>query len=347
MTYRPNFNDPRVRKNCIRALDWVNSFLSVNNEQWLSYKEINKHLSDHRRPLGKFLRHKLLICVNAYYDPLKSICKTYRLNLDGYNEICLAVNHKPKFQVSQRIEQELITGEFEYETKSNRDFTPAQFLPKQTRRSVLENYGYRFHYDIEAAAPTLLLQQAQKLSKQSNTPLLTPGLENYINNRSQVRKEIALECRTSENNIKLVINAVLQGASLSKSQYSSILRELHWDYSLVLRLQNNKSLRGIRNDIKSLWGVLRGDMPVRYLTDKNGLLRKRSLTGRDKSGYYRSLEEQVGVVIKRYLKRDKNNHLWIHDGWSCKKIIDDVELIQEVQRQTGFVIKLDREIFDQ
>lgn len=351
MSYTPNFTDPRIIRACTRAVNWVNQYLSVNNEQWLSTREIQRHLGSQSRNLGKYLKFKLLLCTDSYYDPSKAICKKYKLNLDGYNEVCTAINHRPKFQVSQQLQQQLKTGEFEYTTKSNRDFNPIQYIPKPTRRSILENNGYRFHYDIEAAAPTLLLQSAQRHQHQKyiNGEIRKickfPALEEYINNRTNIRSQIAIEASTSADVVKSVINAILQGGKLSRSSHSTILRDLQWDYDLVVRLQNSKTLTEIRNDIKALWDVLRDQFPVRYQTDSLGRNRRVSLRGTDKSGYYRSLEEQVGVVIKRYLKRDKNRHLWIHDGWSCEMIVDTSRLISEVKQQTGFVIKLDQEIF--
>jgi hypothetical protein len=198
----------------------------------------------------------------------------------------------------------------------------------------------------------LLLQSAQRHQQQKlingTVKKITefPALGHYITNRSQVRRQIANEASTSESVAKSVINAILQGGKLSRSSHSSILRDLNWDYDLVIRLQNSETLREIRNDIKSLWDVLRDQFPVRYQTDSIGRSRRVSLRGTDKSGYYRSLEEQIGVVIKRYLRRDNNRHLWIHDGWSCEKIVDTSRLITEVRQQTGFVIKLEQEIFE-
>jgi len=352
MKYEPNYANCALRKRIEKSLDWASTYLSVNNESWLSQREIQRQLGSLSRNPGQWLRSKLLICVNSYFNPSTNTCKTYRLNHNGYLDLCAQIGYEPKIRLSQKIEQQLVTGDFEYTTKSNRDFNPVQFMPKEQRRSVLENYGYRYHYDIEAAAPTLLLQlaqrQCQQLLKDNITVEFNPRhLEQYINDRKSLRQQIAQEASTDEKTVKLVINAVLQGANLSRSSFSVILRELNWDYDLVLRLQNSQTLRGIREDIRDLWRVLRHQIPVRYVTDKNGKSRRAALTGRDKSGVYRELEQEVASVIRNHLKRNSVRHLWIHDGWSCEKIVDDIELVSEVRRQTGFVIKLDREVFDQ
>lgn len=302
--------------------------------------------------MGRYLRNTLLICVNPYYSNLnKSVCKTYRLNLDGYYRLCQATGHEPGFALNPQQQQQLESGVFEYNDTSDRSFNSIQFIPKEKRRSILENQGYRFHYDIEAAAPTLLLQRCQQLQlhhlihTKGYRPKTLMALEYYINNRSQVRQQIANECQTNDKVIKEVITLALLGAVLSSNRHSSIFKEIGNDYALMTRLQNSKSLRGIIKDISEMWKILRELLPVRYLTDKNGKQRRRALRGSDKSGLYRSLEKQVGDVIRRSLRGTRC--LWIHDGWSCDKVCDEVELISEVRRQTGFVIKLDREQFDQ
>ena len=352
MSYTPNFNDPRVVRAANKALDWVGQYLSINNEQWLSTREIQRHLGSQSRPLGRWLRFKLLITVNNYYDPFNGQCKTYRLNDEGYFEICSAIKRKPSFGVNQKIQQQLDTGEFEYKDVSNRSFTALQYMPKQRRRSVLENNGYTYHYDIQAAAPTLLLQRAQQLIKQKqingikSKELKTPYLDQYVNDRKSMREQLAKDCDCTENTIKLVINAILQGAVLSKSQYSSIFKELHCDYDLMTRLQNNNTIKCLKEEIKILWGVLAEDIPEKYITTKSGSVRRKSLSGRDKSAYYRQLEEQVAKIIRKNLKKERNRYLWIHDGWSCEKMIFEESLIAHVRQLSGFNIKLDKEIFD-
>jgi len=343
MSYTPNLDNAMVRRRIKNSLNWVNTYLSINNDRWLSTREIQRQFGSQSRPLGQWIKSRLLICVDSYYSSLNSRCKTYRLNLNGYTEICNLLDYAPKFKPSQQIEHQIASGEFEYKTLSNRDFNPVQFIPKAKRRSILENHGYRYHYDIQASAPTLLLQRAHQLG----STLSTPALDEYINNKSIIRQTIANQCQCGPKDIKLVINAVLQGAVISKYWNNSILKELNNDYDLITRLQNNQMLKDIRTDIKKCWSVLKEDIPVRYLIDRNGKQRRRALTGGDKSSYYRFLEESVGKVIRKFLKKERNRHLWIHDGWSCKKIVDDIELIAEVRRQTAFVIKLDRELFDQ
>jgi hypothetical protein len=99
-------------------------------------------------------------------------------------------------------------------------------------------------------------------------------------------------------------------------------------------------------------GVLREDLYIQqYLTDLRGMWKeirkhqsmryKERFNAKMKSDLYRFLEESVRVVIKRYLKKNKNKSFVEHDGWSCQTAVDIDRLIFEVKKQTGFVIKLD------
>lgn len=345
--YKPNFTDPRVLRRIQASLDWVNTYLSVNNPRPLANRQIQKEFGAQTRPLARWLRAKLLIKVDLNFNKLTGQCQTYTLNLEGYNQVCDAIGYTPKFKSSQEIQMQVESGQFEYTEKSDRSFTALQFIRKEIRNAYLFNNGYKYHYDIEAAAPTLLYQRAEKLALVAGLEFDLPYLKAYIDNRSQVRNQISDEATADCKQVKSVINALLQGGRLSAWNNNQTFREINSDYDLLKRLKKSETLTNLLGDFKKLWQILRNDLPVRYLTDCNGRHRRVALSGRDKSGYYRSLEKQVGDVIRRYLKNDSVRHLWIHDGWSCDRIIDDVELCAEVRRQTGFVIKLDRELFDQ
>lgn len=352
MKYTPKFTDPRVKRAGIKAINWVNTYLSANNAHWLSTREIDHYLTDNSRPLGRWLRLKLLVCVSSYYDPMRAICKTYKLNLDGYQEICRILDYTPKFTPSADLQQQAASGEFPYKETADRLFTPAQFIPKQKRNAWLHNDGYIYHYDIEAAAVSLLVQRAyqvqraKQLNDNTHPQHIMTHLDAYISDRTRMRELIAEESSASVSQVKTLINSLVNGGKLSSWGTSRTFEDLNRDYDLLKRFQCSETLKLIRDDIKCLWGILRDELPVRYLTLANGKQRRRVLSGGDKSGYYRQLEKQVGDVIRRHLKKNKNKHLWIHDGWCCQRIVDDVELIAQVKRQTGFVIKLDREIFD-
>jgi hypothetical protein len=121
---------------------------------------------------------------------------------------------------------------------------------------------------------------------------------------------------------------------------------LNQDYALVARLKSSVTLNNLRDDIKRLWQCLRDEFPREYITDKNGCTRARKLTAREKSAYYRKFENEVAQVIKKSLRKQKLRFLWVHDGWQCDNMVDPNAIQQQVRRQTGFVIKLDWETYE-
>jgi hypothetical protein len=338
MNYAPNFTDPRVVTAVKRALTFVEQYTRSQQVNWFSSRELYRHFGNTSKPLGRYLKQNMLTVTDKYYNSETGVCMKYTRNDQGIQQIKEAtglVDFLP--QLTPKLEQQLTTGEFEYLDKSNRSYNPLQFISKRVRGSLLANHGYTYNYDIEAAAPTLLIQKARKL----NPSLELVHLEYYTNNRSQVRKEIALECEITEPQVKEVINGVLQGGVVSCWQSSKLFQALNFNYNSVKNLQNNEKFKGISKDIGQMWLTLKQDFPVRYLIDKNGKSRRQRLSARQKSELYRLLEEEVGVITRRYLKKIKVKCLWMHDGWCCDKFVvpSDVEL--EVKRATGYSVKLE------
>lgn len=343
MTYTPNFNDPRIQRTARRALTFVELNISSNQVHWISRQQMYQHFGNTTRPLGRWLRDQLLEVRDHYFNPLTGVCKKYSKRIKGVNAVKNLLND-PDFvpEIDPAILEQIRTGDFQYEEKSHRLFTAAQFIPKRIRDSKLNNEGYRYQYDIQAAAPSMLLQRAQTLSP----GLELPALEYYIANRSEIRRLIAENTGISQDQAKTVINAVLQGSVITKYSGSKLFLELNQNYDSVIRLQNDEITQNLVRDIRELWKILKCEFSVGYITDKNGKLRKKRISSNQKSGYYRELEEQVGKIIRRKLKRINTRYLWIHDGWRCDKAIDPSEIELEVRKKTKLRIKIDMTIYE-
>jgi hypothetical protein len=343
IVYRPNFNDSRVKTTATRALNFVELYTKSNDICWITVSQLYKYFGNTHRPLGRWLADKLLVVRDPYYNGLTGQCKKYSKNVTGVFELKQLLNC-PDFKptIDAELDQQLITGDIIYEEKSNRSFSPLQYIPRVIRNDILANRGYRYHYDIKAAAPRLLYQRAQHL--QSNLKL--HHLEEFINNRTDIRQQIAKECEITENQAKTVINALLQGGVISSWTSNKIFQDLNYNYDAIIKLKNNTTVMCLKQDIKSLWVALREELPVRYMQDKSGKTRKSRVSGSDKSELYRRLENEVGVVIRGLLKKQRVNALWIHDGWSCDKLIDPSVIVTEVRRKTGYLIELDWTIYE-
>ena len=336
--YQPNFNDPRILARVKRALTTVAQYTKSGQKSWISSKELYKHFGNTSRQPGKYLKDMLLTVADPYYNPITGICKKYIRNEDGIREVQRLAGIDPMgYQLTPELEQQLDSGDFEYNEKSDRLYNPIQYIPKQVRGSIMANKGFEYHYDIEAAAPNLLVQRAKKL----NPDLSLPNLEYYNNNRSQVRDAISANTGITPAQVKSVINGVLQGGVVSCWQGGKIFQALDYSYNSITNLKHDPVFQGIQSDIRSLWQTLKEEFPKRYLTDKNGNTRSQRLSSKQKSELYRLLENEVGGVIRRLLRKRKIKCLWIHDGWCCNKFIDPLDVELEVRRVTGYSVKLE------
>jgi hypothetical protein len=328
VTYAPKFTDPRVKAKCLSALEFLEQYVKSTQSNWLSSREIQRQFGSLSRPLGKFLRDTLLICTDPYFNIQTGQCKKYISNPDGVKYIKQQLGiDSVKISVTEQIQHELVTGEFEYTEKSNRIHHPLQRMPRRIKVPILRKNNYRHEYDIQCSVHRLLLQHARNLGMSA----LTPALDEYISDRTTVRQRLSEECGVSSDQIKQVLTAVIQGGTLSAYHENRIFASLNYNRISLGNLQVNPYILQFKEDCRQIWKTIKPTMSV-------GTCR---LNGRDKSQLYRILEESVRVVIVRSLKRSKNKHFFEHDGWTCQRAVDIDQLISEVRRQTGFVIELD------
>lgn len=343
MSYQPNPKNKAFIRRANLALEFVDKYVhSTPNFLSSTWIENPQHFGSHRNELSAWLKQQLLICVDPHFNYLTGKCKKYIRNPAGYKELIDLL--KGKIVVSAEQQQQLDTGNFPYNNQSDRSFTSAQYIPRYKRNSILNNNGYRYHYDIEATAPTLLVQRARTL----NPNLTIPSLEYYMNNRSEVRQRIAVACFISEEQVKAVINSILQGGTISPWDQNKIFNKiLSRSYSAVRLLNTNSDISDLKRDINNLWDILRVDIPVRYKLNKQGLTVPVRVNAKEKASVYRALETQVARPIRKYLNKQSLRYLWLHDGWSCDQGVEPIEIVQVVRRQTGYVIKLDWTIYEE
>ena len=344
MIPEPKFTDPRVERRIKQALAFCQNWLSTSRPQWLSTREIDRHFGMSARPLCTYLKQELLICVDPYFNGYTGRCKKYILNKKGFDQLSIRVGMKQSTEVIDQYRDELESGVFEYNDTSNRKYHPIQNIKRAVKKSGLARYGYRFNYDIVACAPTLLLQHARKLGL--STP--TPTVDQYLIDRTQMRQAIATDTGIQLEKIKVVVNALFQGAYLSHFYGTRILTELDNNDRHIHALKLNTTIQLMRSEIKQIWQTIIPHMK-RELTDKqkiDGSYRFKAITGRKKAELYRQLEQSVLTQIDKYLKKTNNTFLLEHDGWTCKEMIEVNDLIRLVRTNTGYVIDIDCEIID-
>jgi hypothetical protein len=334
MTYQPNFNDPRVRARCLKCLSWSAANLSaVKPTKWAKVK-LDKIFGTQNHLSAKWLRSQLLIVANNRYNMFDKICKEYLLNEQGFLELEQAIGvSKPKIEhvktwATDEFSEELQTGEFEYTEKSHRFWHDLQRMPKITRRPLFAHHGYRYEYDIQACAPTLIYQYALR----AGLTRPTPQLNEYLADRRLLRTQLTQDLGCSEEQSKRIITALFSGARLGPG--NSIAGILKNDLNQIKMLSSLRYIKLLQKDIKKCW-------------DKIKVFEgKTRLSSRDKWMIYFQLENSVITEIKGYLKKNSVRCFIEHDGWRCDVCVDPQDVRDHVKQKLNYDILIDLTIWD-
>lgn len=358
--YTPNFRDPRVRSRCIRAMGFVRGVMSETKQRSWSTRYIDLYLGNQRNDLSKWLRNQLLIVTDDFYKfnsgEEKSICKKYLLNARGLNYLRdkLDINTHSYYPIvveviKQDHSQELSTGNFTYQDKSNRLWHPLQRYRKEHKRQVLEQHDFKYHYDIECCAPTLIHQFSQQIpevivnNKWQQGPMdeYLEHINYYLKNRQAVREELAKGLELPTAAAKEIINALFCGAIISNNKHSDIYDILLGDSARIVYLQQHEFIQNLIKDIKVCWSYIRPTMQKRTKLMPSGREKLCRITCRQRWQVYFEQERRVLDVIRLYLDMNDVKYFLEHDGWSSNKDIDLVKLHEFVSERTGYRLNFD------
>lgn len=354
--YTLDFRNPRVLAATCRAVGMATACLSADKPRPLGKKFIDKHFTHSGRNLGKQLRCQILIPVSHHYNMLTGQCKTYTLNPRGVQELCesAGIQHKTTYEnvsnwATDSYGEQLETKKFEYVDQSNRLWSPIQNIRSDHRKRVLAEHGLKYQYDIVCAAPTLLYQYSRNIQwmfDQNDKYVYGPNtevlevLEDYIENRSALRKDLAQRIELDISNVKKIVNALFAGALLSEHSSSSILALCGNDIARVRFLKQDWFIQSLREDIATLWDYIKAAQPDIYY-EKDGRTRKKSFDSKRKWHIYFEQERLVMDNVRHYLTSNNIQYFNEHDGWSSNKKVDIQELRKYVSNQTGYDINFE------
>lgn len=335
MTYKPNTNDPRVRRRIEHALDWsLYNLKETEPRSWYT-RYLDQHLGYLHRDLGRYLRDTLLITHNRQWNMHTGDCKQYLLNAQGVKDLCMLLglplptryNNFKKQRVLQHAKRvfghAIDSGIFDYEDKSDRLWNPIQNLPNAVRSELFHQYGYWYEYDIVSAAATIIPQYARQLGLNKSID----ELDQYLANPRSWRDQLARELGCDLDQAKRIINAKFAGAKLGMQ--NSLAEYLNHDRIKMWRLKNSKQFERLTRDIKQCWDVIKINES------------RTRLNCRDKWMIYFKLERQVMGVIQRELKAISCRYFLEHDGWRCDRFVIPDEIETKIKHKTGFVIELE------
>jgi hypothetical protein len=308
----------------------------------------------------------LLITVNDTYDHLRGRCKTYRRDPMGveYVRACVSgANPGTRLAWSNRdqsttgdhrdmalvwcresFQRELHSLEFEYQDKSHRLWHPLQSVRKNIKVPIQVEAGLRYHYDIESAALTLLLQHSQR---QDPNPLdiWLPGVQDYLAHKAQRREQWSNDLAISTGQIKELITALVAGARISERRDGAVFSMLGYDRARLIALREHLEIAQFRKDLREMWDHLKWSMPRRRITDRRGHSRWLAVSSRDKWALYFRLERSVLDQVRRYLRERDNPCFLEHDGWATRDPIDLRDLEKHIKTTTGFCVNIDLKCF--
>lgn len=355
-----NYTDPRVIRRFKRALNFVGTRLG-NNTRSLFHKHIQQELGHSSDKLGKFLRdpiYGIITEVNSHYNMHSGKTKQYKMNRIGYQSLYKQIYGIDPFcntqhqtvqnitlqtlieQCSTNYGSQLSTGLFTYEKSENRLWHPLQNVSNEYRRHLFAHWNYRYIYDIDCCAPTLLLQHA--LSIDPNVTF--PHIQDYIENKNSSRKHIMNIGRIDDKTAKKFINALFYIKCLSPKA-DSIMSLLNNDFSTFYRLTRDVFIVDLRTDISRMWKLISTSMKRTTIVTKKGH-RLVPINARDKANVYFELEKQVMNIVINHLYINGLRSFIEHDGWVCDGPIDESVLCAEIYKKTKFIISLKSVILD-
>lgn len=365
--YELNLNDPRVYKRVAHVLDWCDIYLSSDWNKQVSHKIIDKEFGPRCSALSKWLKYKLLHKLGSYTPNCKAFGKLdlleYRVNKEGYDElrallskVSIDTNQKKKKSRRNKLNEAIIQhsssntishifqnqfekykSEFEndnfiYNTseKTGRDYHGLQTMKREYKNSFWGQIGYKYNYDIDACAPTVLSQYAEQLGLSS---LLVGSIHEYTENKEYHRNRLAKMLDVDVNVIKQIINALFNGAILAANTKCSAYELLDYDMSKMIMLQQDEFIIQLRRHVKNAWNRIR----TREKVMKGHV--KRWSKG-EKWGIYFNLEKIIMNVIYSDMKKNNVCYFNEHDGFRTKVMIDVCKLEEMIRTETGFSIKI-------
>ena len=332
--YTPNFHDPRVIRRCKRSLGFLASHLHPSKPKLYARDALDRYLGKSSNPLSAYIRSKTLICVDSHYNMETGKPKRYTLDLNGFDEIQTAIGEAtvdPKTIAARAMldihGDTIRSGKFKYKDKSHRRWNEIQNISSEVRSIVFHDCGYSWNYDIENAAPTLLLQ----LAKQSGLKRTLHTIEDLLVNKTQRRQELANRIGCDTNNAKQIVAARFAGATLrwGANLHTNTLNNNNLQFA---RLKDDAWIKDLSEDLKHMWIAIKSDTPYSRLTSRH------------KWGIYFSLERKVINSCEKLIKKHKLQYFLEHDGFRTTGYIDPYQFKLHVKKHTGYSVDFSLDI---
>ena len=340
--YKPNYNNATTQATVLRVINWLERYVGKDSNICLNSKILRSPAAFGNSNLGSYLRNYVLIKTNPTYKPGK-FSQQYRINIDRLNKLRARVGLEPSLLIQHSIEkrfsqqaQAIDQGLFEYTKSGGRAYNGLQNIAKDIKLFEFAARGYIYDYDVEACAPTLFLQTAQKIKPQMKS---LDYIEFYLKHKNLVRDELCIKYNLSSKQIKQIINGMFQGGVLNTYWDNKIFVYLNRNVYKMNQFKQDGFIKALHADIKTLWKILREDVKITLNTDFT------RLNGLYKSNYYKILEGQIMAPVWKYLKKQKIKHFREHDGFKSDRFVIPDDLALAVKIHTGYEVKFSYSMF--
>lgn len=349
--YRPNWNEPRIRARTLDVLAWCEQkLIGTKRPKPIHSKEIRKVFGNtDQHGLAQWLRANLLSRVSTRFEPNKFLC-LYSLNQAGYERVyrLIGLPMPDKIDVlREKFADVLAGGPVEYSDKGSRRYHEFQNVPREDRKAVCDGW---WDYDIETAAPSLVLQYATAYFLERERPAILyspdnpfPAVARMVHDKAAVRQHVAELVGVDIATAKKLLMLVFSRAHPAPRSKNPLFSALGCDRVLLYKFLNDDFIKMLRRDVGRMWGFafLRAQRDqTRLLLAGEKPVKLPSKQGAKQSAIYRSLERKVMNVIESQLEVQGVVPFLIHDGFMCRVRVDTETLIRAVKDQTGYEIRL-------
>lgn len=374
-SYEPDWTNGHVQKRLKKVLQWAAQYTIGKHGSvvplHLSAKGfdtpngrvpgLNDIFGPKGNALGDYLRERLLCTSSRSYTPGKS-SRTYTIQADVFSELSTKLktsgDASPPTQASstdassaslqvliERHAEELHSGVFEYRDSSNRLWHPLQNLPRAAKGSFWQRFGLPYDYDIQACAPTILLQLAQRADVPA---VLVEPLQGFLEDREGFRAHVATLTGLSIPEAKGLINSLFNGAKLGANSRFSSFQTLGYRTEAMEALKSDRRVKDLLRSIRIVWKQIEGARRLESLPTMEqvlaGVKRRdfRLQTARKKWNLYFQYERQVLDAIRQFAQDRQITIFSEHDGFRASREVDLAELQSFIETRTGFRLQFER-----
>lgn len=327
-TYQPRYTDPRVQKKVEAVLRWCKLHLHSTRPHNVHHNELIAIFGPSGNSLSAFLRANLLQKVGKYVVGESSY--GYLLNEAGYKKVELqahTANGEYKSPADlPKFHKDLETLEFNYTLKSDRYWHPLQNIRREQKDAFWVEQGLPFDYDIEACAPTVLIQLATRFGLLA---YFAKPITDYLANKDEFRAHVAKVADCSIPTAKRIINSLFNGARLSRNYRCSAFKALDCNYDAMTRLQEDPQVKALRHAVKLMWQRIQANTQLD--------LKKSSA----KWSVYFKFERAFIQIIQLECVKQGAKVFTEHDGFRTSKKIDKETILEVIKKKTNFVLKID------